>query len=221
MITSNYEMLTKKGYNPGLSQRNNVNSFTSALEKGLTYKDGTGNSSAEDTDFKSMFMGLKDSYEQRFRDGDIETKFQIGASEMSFKEWDKLIKNVDMAIDTKNEPSAADLLKDSDKVCPYSAYAKDGIIEHNGVVFNCDYEHNALTLGNMQDPDPSKILNIKLPSGGYFRMNVDNIADIMKCKDFFSPKDLNAILDAIKQYNYSKTKQGQIDDEITEKLLNL
>ena len=29
--------------------------------------------------------------------------------------------------------------------------ARNGLIEYNGVVFNCDYKQNAITLGDMSD----------------------------------------------------------------------
>ena len=38
-------------------------------------------------------------------------------------------------------------IEGKDKV-PYGEMAEDGVIEYNGVVFVCDYDHNRLTLGD-------------------------------------------------------------------------
>ena len=175
----------------------------------------------EQPDFKSMFLDCKANLEQKILNGETETKIQLGAQEFTDKEWAKLIKNVDMAIQRDDNSSIVEELKDPEHECPYNAFAKDGIIEHSGVVFSCDYEHNMITLGNMGDPDQSKILNIKLPSGGYIRIHEDNFGDILKCVDFFSPEDLNAIMEAIQKYKYCKNKQGQLDDAMEQDFINL
>lgn len=106
------------------------------------------------------------------------------------------------------------LAREDGKKCPYSSMAKDGIIEYNGVIFNCDYKHNAITLGDM--PDKTKVLNISLPSGGRLKVNVDNIGMLSKAAGMFTPEDLNAIMRAIHQYNHLTRKLYEIEEEENE-----
>ncbi|MBR1702646.1 MAG: hypothetical protein IJ716_11895, partial [Lachnospiraceae bacterium] len=87
----------------------------------------------------------------------------------------------------------------------------NGIIEYNGVIFNCDYKHNAITLGDMSDK--KKVMNISLPSGGSLKVNVDNIGSLSKAAGMFSPEDLNAVMRAIHQYNHLTHKMYEIEEE--------
>ena len=103
------------------------------------------------------------------------------------------------------------LSTESDKKCPYSFLAKDGIIQYNGVVFECDYKQNAITLGNMYEKE--KVLKIALPSGGSLHVNVDNIDQLSKAVGMFTPEDLNAIMRAIHEYNHCTRKRHEIEEE--------
>ena len=109
------------------------------------------------------------------------------------------------------------LLHETEKKCPYSYMAKDGIIEYNGVVFVCDYKNNSITLGDMTDP--KKVLNISLPSGGNLKVNVENFGDISKAASMFLPEDLNAILRAIHQYQFCVKKQNEMEEETFQGLM--
>lgn len=91
------------------------------------------------------------------------------------------------------------LQDETEKKCPYSFLAKDGIIQYNGVTFVCDYKQNAITLGNMYEKN--KILKIALLSGGSLHVNVDNIDTLSKAASMFTLEDLNAIMRAIHEYN--------------------
>lgn len=106
------------------------------------------------------------------------------------------------------------LSTESDKKCPYSFLAKDGIIQYNGVVFECDYKKNAITLGNMYEKE--KVLKIALPSGGSLHVNVDNIGQLSKAVGMFTPEDLNAIMRAIYEYNHCTRKRLEIEEEKAE-----
>ena len=100
---------------------------------------------------------------------------------------------------------------DDQKKCPYSFLAKDGFIEYNGVVLECDYKHNAINLGDVSDP--KKVLRVNLPSGGSFNINVDKLGDVQRLAGMFSPEDLNAILSAIHEYNHCTSKVNEIEEE--------
>ena len=95
--------------------------------------------------------------------------------------------------------------------CPYGILAKDGVISYNGVNFMCDYNQNAITLGNMYEKE--KVLKISLPSGGSLHVNVDNIDELAKAADMFTPEDLNAIMRAIHEYNHCTRKRYEIEEE--------
>ena len=68
-------------------------------------------------------------------------------------------------------------IEGKDKV-PYGEMAEDGIIEYNGVVFVCDYEHNRLTLGDTTNKEDC--INIPLSGGGSLLVNRDNIDALSK-----------------------------------------
>lgn len=102
-------------------------------------------------------------------------------------------------------------LKKAEGKCPYSALAKDGIIEYNGVVFACDYETNSISLGDVSDK--RQVLNINLPSGGSLRVNVNCFGDLSRAAGMFTPEDLNAILRAIHQYQFCVKKQNEMEEE--------
>ncbi len=131
---------------------------------------------------------------------------------------DMLNKAQEMAIDAVNEDinetgTIASIVTSRKKDgCPYSYMVNNGIIEYNGVTFVCDYEHNAITLGDVTS-DPSKVLRIALPGGGNLFVNVNNFDDLAKAAGMFSPKDLNAILRAISTYKNYTSKVNELEEE--------
>lgn len=121
----------------------------------------------------------------------IETGFRA-AGTYARKDW---MKNEDMA--KFKDTLLSTMGRDPDKKAPYSQLAKDGVIEYNGVVFVCDYEHNALCLGDVSNP--KNVLYIPLANGGTLQVNRDNIGDLSRAIGMFSPEDVNRILRAISQ----------------------
>ncbi|RKM56249.1 hypothetical protein D6853_05500 [Butyrivibrio sp. X503] len=114
----------------------------------------------------------------------------------------------------KTESFGQTLQAETEKKCPYSFLAKDGVIQYNGVTFVCDYNQNAITLGNMYEKD--KVLRIALPSGGSLHVNIDKIDDLARAADMFTPEDLNAIMRAIHEYNHCTRKRLEIEEEKVE-----
>lgn len=106
------------------------------------------------------------------------------------------------------------LQAETEKKCPYNFLAKEGIIQYNGVTFVCNYNQNAITLGNMYETN--KILKIALPSGGSLHLNVDNIDTLSRAASMFTPEDLNAIMRAIHEYNHCTRKRMEIEEEKAE-----
>lgn len=117
----------------------------------------------------------------------------------------------------QNEETAAfkDMLlssmgKDPNKKAPYSYLAKDGIIDYNGVIFVCDYEHNTLCLGDVSNP--KNVIYVGLADGGTLQVNRDNIGDLSKAIGMFSPEDVNRILRAISKDAQCQSNLQEIDE---------
>jgi len=103
---------------------------------------------------------------------------------------------------------------ETEKKCPYNFLAKNGIIQYNGVTFECDYKQNAITLGNMYEKE--KVLQIALPSGGSLHVNIDNLDTLSKAAGMLTPEDLKAIMRAIHEYNHCTRKCMEIEEEKAE-----
>ncbi len=193
-------------------------------------------------DEQTMEEALAEFYdfiEDRIKNGD--TKFMIGSSEYSLKEWEKFMSVLDKQIDdivetTKQRAEASkNHYQDVDKAAgltgeeiekqalrqwrteemdagvPYGHLAKNGIIEYNGVTFVCDKKYKALRLGDTSDPD--KCITIPLSKGGCLILNRNNIADLSKAIGMFSPEDINLIMRAITQDAKIQQMKQQIEED--------
>ncbi len=99
------------------------------------------------------------------------------------------------------------------RTAPYSALAdENGVVTYNGVTFMCDYEHNALCLGDMTDE--SKVLNIPLEKGGSLKVNVNNLGDLSQAISMFSPEDIKRILSAIATYEKLQKTELEIEEDV-------
>lgn len=97
---------------------------------------------------------------------------------------------------------------------PYGERAENGVIEYNGVTFNCDYDNNRITLGDVSDP--SKCIYVSLENGGVFAFNKDNISDVKDAIGMFSGADQARILKAISEYRLEQSKLIEADEEENE-----
>ncbi|MCM1045605.1 MAG: hypothetical protein NC417_08855 [Candidatus Gastranaerophilales bacterium] len=93
---------------------------------------------------------------------------------------------------------------------PYDYLSKDGVITYKGVTFVCDYDRNAICLGDMSDP--KKVLDIPLSGGGSLRVNRSQIGALSKAIGMFSPEDVNLILRAIALDQKCKQELNKIDE---------
>lgn len=100
-------------------------------------------------------------------------------------------------------------IEGKDKV-PYGEMAEDGVIEYNGVIFVCDYEHNRLTLGDTTNKEDC--INIPLSGGGSLLVNRDNIDALSKAIGMFSPEDVRRILEALARDNKIQQMKKELDD---------
>ena len=100
-------------------------------------------------------------------------------------------------------------IEGKDKV-PYGEMAEDGVIEYNGVVFVCDYDHNRLTLGDTSNE--KDCINIPLSGGGSLLVNRNNIDALSKAIGMFCPEDVNRILRALAQDKKIQEMKKELDD---------
>lgn len=98
------------------------------------------------------------------------------------------------------------------KKAPYSGLAdENGMIEHNGVIFQCDYRTNSINLGDVNDRD--NVLTIPLTEGGCLNVHRDSLGQLSKAISLFSPADINLILRAIAQDTKVQQMKHQIEDD--------
>lgn len=100
-------------------------------------------------------------------------------------------------------------IEGKDKV-PYGEMAENGVIEYEGVVFVCDYDHNRLTLGDTSNE--KNCINIPLSGGGSLLVNRDNIDALSKAIGMFSPEDVKRILEALARDNKIQQMKKELDD---------
>ena len=100
-------------------------------------------------------------------------------------------------------------IEGKDKV-PYGEMAENGVIEYEGVVFVCDYDHNRLTLGDTSNE--KNCINIPLSGGGSLLVNRNNIDALSKAIGMFSPEDVNRILRALAQDKKIQEMKKELDD---------
>ncbi len=94
--------------------------------------------------------------------------------------------------------------------CPYSYLADEfEVINYNGVQFQCDYNKNALCLGDISNEE--EVLTIPLSEGGSLKVNRNNLDELAQAIGMFSPEDVKRILDAIATDAKLKSKQTEID----------
>lgn len=88
---------------------------------------------------------------------------------------------------------------------------KTGMATYKGIAISFDFENNAITVGDMSSGD---IIHVGKLSNGYsFSFNRDNIDDVSKMLDLFSPEDINKIMEAITKDNMAKSMEQEIEDE--------
>lgn len=85
-----------------------------------------------------------------------------------------------------------------------------GTVTYNGVTLNFDQEKQQMCLGNMNSGD---VINAGVLSNGYcFYFNRENIGDLAKILDLFSPEDVNKIMTAIQTDNMADQIKNETED---------
>lgn len=96
--------------------------------------------------------------------------------------------------------------------CPYAEMIdpETGVISYHGVVFVPDSQKNAICLGDMNNED--NILTIPLSKGGSLRVNRNNIDQLGKAIDMFSPEDIRRIMEAISLDAKVQKEKAEIEE---------
>lgn len=85
-----------------------------------------------------------------------------------------------------------------------------GTATYNGVNISFDSENQQMNVGDMSDT--RNVITVALSNGGVLRFNTNNIDDISKMLDMFSPEDIKHIMEAITKHNIAVSMQKEIDD---------
>ncbi len=92
----------------------------------------------------------------------------------------------------------------------YFAMAKDDVIAYQGAVFICDKLTDALTLGDVSNPD--KCIRVGLAKGGSLFFNRDDAGSVMDAITMFSPEDQERIVKAIQIDNMAQKAKKEVED---------
>lgn len=200
---------------------------------------------------KSIEEAITDFYhfiEDRIKNGD--PKYQTGGSEISVKDWKRLMEYIDDTMEQVREEQIARLFEDltsssestSDedsvsepapavrgsrlmnriegKQAPYSSLANE-----DGVI-----EYNGVIL--QCDFDNNRLMlgncsnldnciRVPLSGGGEFVFNRDQLSNISKIISMFSPEDQNRIMRAISLDKQCRKQLKEIEDTVTESVENV
>lgn len=99
----------------------------------------------------------------------------------------------------------------ADHWVPYNQYMQGNKIVYNGVVFECDPEHHAISLGDVSDS--RNVINIPLADGGVLLVNRNSIGSLGRAISMFSAKDVGRILRAIEEDKQIQKNQYTIEEE--------
>jgi len=84
-------------------------------------------------------------------------------------------------------------------------------IVYNGVVFDCDPEHHAISLGDVSNP--RNVINIPLEDGGVLLVNRNEVGSLAKAIGMFSAEDVWRILRALEEDKQIQRNQYAIEEE--------
>lgn len=98
------------------------------------------------------------------------------------------------------------------QACPYEYLAKDGVIEYNGIVFACDTENNAISLGDVSDK--SKVITVRLSGGGTLYVNRENIGEFIAGYGNVLTGGVNCILRALADDAKIQKTEEEIEEAV-------
>lgn len=192
--------------------------------------EGIGTGSWTDT-----FHQYQEEIMVKIKKGETEESIALGAETFTQTEWKKVMENIDRQIENVREEqeerfekqereaeavkiyeaavaakgNPIETIREMEKV-PYGYLAKNGVIEYNGVIFQCDAKTNSICLGDVSDK--KNTLVIPLAEGGCLKVNRDNLDELQNAIGMFSPEDVNRILRAIAQDNKAREVQLELEE---------
>ena len=169
----------------------------------------------------------KTEIQNRLQNGQSQDSTTIGGNSFTEDEWKKIIQKMDEYLtEVKQEQKERFEKRDKEKEIQQfyekmkmaEQYKKpQAVITYNGVSFFCDYENNAITLGDMSDE--KNVITVQLENGGCLKVNRDNIEDLSKAIAMFSPEDIRRILVALQQDAKVRQMQQEIEQDKIKQLL--
>lgn len=97
-----------------------------------------------------------------------------------------------------------------------AAGLNDGTITHNGVTFVIDGLNRSISLGDVSKGN--KVLSVRLSNGYELKVNWNNIDDLSRCLDLFSPEDVRRIMSAIELQKKCDSMDNEMEDCYTKLL---
>ncbi len=88
-----------------------VNSVSSHPQADNYKSEKAGKNESDVTSFMEAIAQKKAEIFKKVKNGETEESFQIGGAEYTLKEWEKMLKTVDAAIDSETEETKAEELK--------------------------------------------------------------------------------------------------------------
>lgn len=85
-----------------------------------------------------------------------------------------------------------------------------GTATHNGVSILFDTEKKQMNIGDTSHR--GNVISVNLSNGWVLNFNRDNIDDVSKILDLFSPEDIRRIMEAITKDKMAQTMEQEIDD---------
>lgn len=158
-------------------------------------------------DFHEQYLKFYEYVRNRIENGP--PKFSIGKSEFTIDEWDRLLEGVDEQIDEIKDEIRQE--EDEKNKCGYFKLAdKNGIITYNGVSIVCDYEKNALCIGDTSNM--KNVITIFLSGGGCIKVNRNNIGSLAGIIGMFSAEDQGRIMRAIAEDAQIERTKNELEE---------
>ena len=127
-------------------------------------------------------------------------------AELAKSNWKKVLKS-----DQSDHELLVQEEMQDDNWVPYEQYRKGNTIVYNGVVFGCDPEHHAISLGDVRDT--RNVIHIPLADGGVLLVNRNEIGSLARAIGMFSAEDVGRILRAIEEDKQIQRNQFMIEEE--------
>ena len=178
---------------------------------------------------KSIEEAITDFYhfiEDRIKNGD--PKYQTGGSEISVKDWKRLMEYIDDTMEQVREEQRLEAKESKAQTLEHRSDITNSITAEQiarlfedltSIILQCDFDNNRLILGDCSNLD--NCIRVPLSGGGEFVFNRDQLSNISKIISMFSPEDQNRIMRAISLDKQCRKQLKEIEDTVTESVENV